>query len=680
MRSMRLRFLLPLLATPVLVQAQAPLVYMQFGSFESKAEAEDRLTQVGKDHAGLLGSIPMGIREVAIAEDLLVYRTQAGPVESRGAAQSMCAQLASNGDACYIVETAIQQVRPVAPKPVAEAPAAEPLEETVERVARGTGLKPMPAELDEAVQDLRAAAEQMPEDVEVPAVSNERLGVVRDQRNLQTLAQVTGQRPVVTAPAVRAPEISSDMEAALAQAAQAAPRVRPTEVPSFREEKEESGSFWDAVNPFGASSDAPAVAEAAPETRRSRRPTIVDAVDDAEEQAAEQLHASSQQVSEEIARITQQAEAAPVARAEAAPLAMPTLDNVRQDLPRASIDDIINNSVPTTPKPSVDAGLPLPAPPLPKLLANKVSAQAPVQTGVPVNAIPVHIEPVQTRAVPPAHIPTFPAPSQGTTTVTAVLPDGGAVQVEEAQRVPLSGQEVAVEVAEEEPRRPVVAYAGPSGVLSGELPSQSRLHKTVWAQLNYFDTAQQALGFWDGFRRTHPDFPVVRVRVTKPYNALPTAKDQYSLRVGPFGNGRFIGQLCDSDPVDDQDLECRSMGDLGLSANHKLDSQSAKGVYSPARYGVASKGIEALDGFWVQLGAYPSIGHAEQGWEDMQKEYSAVLSSMKAQVSTPSLGSQARAVYRLRAGPFVNQEAAEEICTRLQEEQASCLVVAESKG
>ena len=64
----------------------------------------------------------------------------------------------------------------------------------------------------------------------------------------------------------------------------------------------------------------------------------------------------------------------------------------------------------------------------------------------------------------------------------------------------------------------------------------------------------------------------------------------------------------------------------------------------------------------------------------MKREYGSVLSSMQAQVSTPSLGSQARAVYRLRTGPFVNQKAAEELCGRLQEEQAQCLVVAERQS
>jgi hypothetical protein len=70
---------------------------------------------------------------------------------------------------------------------------------------------------------------------------------------------------------------------------------------------------------------------------------------------------------------------------------------------------------------------------------------------------------------------------------------------------------------------------------------------------------------------------------------------------------------------------------------------------------------------------------AKKHWEEIRKDYDTVLSSMQAQVSTPPLGSQSRQVYRLRAGPFVSQNAAEETCTRLLEEKATCLVVAENE-
>lgn len=90
--------------------AQPTTAFMlQFGSFESTKEANARIDALKAKHGGLIGALPSRVVEVALPDNLTVYRTQSGPVPSRADAQSICAQLASNGDECYVVETAMVQ-------------------------------------------------------------------------------------------------------------------------------------------------------------------------------------------------------------------------------------------------------------------------------------------------------------------------------------------------------------------------------------------------------------------------------------------------------------------------------------------------------------------------------------------------------------------------------------------
>jgi hypothetical protein len=911
MRIFHPRFLLPLLAAPLLAQAESPRVFMQFGSFETKNEAEERLTNIAKNHAGLLGNLPLTIREVAVAEDLFVYRTQAGPIDSKATAQSMCAQLASNGDACYIVETALQHAvaspsrsggqasespasapAPLAtmPAPIVEAStgeAAKAVSESAKNLGlaeKGAGLKPLPTPPTAARASVStgsepgnlAPARALDASASV-ASSMEGLPTTRDARNMATLAQMTPRdgSKAATASADTSPSISTEMAAALDEAASAMPKP-PQVAATATDSPNDSGgsSFWDSINPFGgedtpqavpanASAEDPeqthmAVPAGQVDSAIAALPSGLAATPSVNVPAVEapETQAPSATQPRAIAPLPQAIAASnngnglkPMAAgaqpalpkgesvSEPVPLALPKIEASATTVPRASIDDIIGDHFAkdeTAPNINdvshVDSGLPLPAPPLPKKLANRLDAQAaaapstvetvaveeaapeaparaiadipasvatpadtpaldttlpadapdiadagpaqmaaseasantemkrasiddiihtpsrdmgdgatannasvtglapprteaeaspsfwqkvnpfqkapsaatsasggatensstasprlakhtdhagahmpqPTQSTAPSVASPPTPSVVQTRAVPPAHVPALsPAPDE-ITTVTAVFPDGGAVQVEEAQRVPLSDMEL-----QEARRQLVIARSQPTGVSDNAMPSKSRFHKTLWAQLDSFESPQKALGFWDGFRSIYPDFPVVRVRVTRPYNALPGAKERYMLRVGPLSNGRFIEQLCASSPVEKEDLGCRSMRDLGVSVNHKMDPQDGQS----ARYGTnsPSRVIEAPAGFWVQLGSYRSKGHAEQEWNSMKQHYDAVLSSMDAHISTPELGSQSRGVYRLRAGPFVNQEAAEELCGRLMEENAKCLVVAESR-
>jgi hypothetical protein len=109
-------------------------------------------------------------------------------------------------------------------------------------------------------------------------------------------------------------------------------------------------------------------------------------------------------------------------------------------------------------------------------------------------------------------------------------------------------------------------------------PTSVTGEKTLWAEVGFFGSAQNALGYWDNYRRQHPDFPVVRVRVTTPLQSQQRGLDQVGLRVGPFGNRGFIDHLCES--MTDDGLRCGVITDIGAS-DHR---EARRGFLPPSRY------------------------------------------------------------------------------------------------
>jgi hypothetical protein len=251
--------------------------------------------------------------------------------------------------------------------------------------------------------------------------------------------------------------------------------------------------------------------------------------------------------------------------------------------------------------------------------------------------------------------------------------DAHRVQVEEARRVPLTEGAPAVAL----PPPPVMASSAPATVAASDMPSQSNTLRTLWAHISYFDSQQQALAFWEKFRQANPDFPSVRVRVTTPYVAKQYGNPLISLRVGPFGSQAFINELCDSNTIDSGDYDCTPVNDVG-SAPSSTQPRMVQAVgTSPGRYGAPGKGLEAREGYWVQLGSYDSQERAQSAWQGMKLKHAAALRAMQAQLSTPPQGSHETPVYRLRTGPLLSQMAAQELCQRLKTDGASCLVVSE---
>lgn len=483
----------------------APVFMLQFGSFETRDEAQQRLTELQGKHGGVLSSMNMNIREVTLPPDnLTVYRTQAGPVESRASAQSVCSQLASNGDECYVVETAMlpQAGTAVAASGSATAPLAAP-----------------PIAMNAA-----------------PTRDASSVAMMNAVSNKPALAAAAAEpKPAAAAAPVASPELQKAMDVAAAEQ-DAAANAAPTP-PGAKEE----GSFWSRMNPFSSSEPAPAPAPVptpkAPALAAAPAPAKLPSLE-AQAAATPPLPPLPPQDTPMIAQ------RAPVAT----PAVAPQPPVAPQPVPMAMAAP--------APAPSMQ----LPPPPAPLIGKGSINqtamaAPAPAPAIVPqtTGTVPAPQQPAPLMVPPPAGTPMASATNN--------------VQVGEAKRVPLStmspvlpqGQQLDASrapIASQLPQIPPPVSLSPSATL-GE--------KTLWAQIGLFKDAQDALAYWSHYRQTHPDFPVVRVRVNNNYQAALRGHPEVSLRVGPFAREGALRNLCATIKEGERELRCGTVVDMGMA-------------------------------------------------------------------------------------------------------------------
>lgn len=495
-------------------------ISVQFGSFETREEAQKRINDINSSHSGDLGGLAPTIREVKLPPDnLTVFRTQAGPLDSRLSAQSLCLKFSSRGDECYVVETVARPDAPKAaeaPKPVAPAALAAPTPITTPApvVAAPTpapisSIPPTPALTAPSVSpEMQAALDR--------AVAAQRTGNVS--------APVAVPAPVAAPAPTAAPAVALAPLPALAARSlppfppppagvAAAPKPTPAAavaVATAPEEKE-SPSFWSRV--FGDDEDEDA-SEQAPPVRKPLK-SLASADD---------------------------ARAAPTPVVTAAPL------------PPAAI--AIQSTAGSPPH-----LLPPPAP-----LAAPATA-APVPVTIATSTVPA-VAPISSAPLPPAAPATNALPAQRKV-IPNLPPAGAASRVEEAKRVPLS---------ETSPPAPA---AIPHVSL---LPSSTLGQKTLWAQVGQFKDMKSALDFWTKYRQLNPDFPVVRVRVVSSVQQQVRGNDKVWLRVGPFARMGFIENLCqqfaESDDETIASLRCGNVVDTGVAGT----AGSAPGYLNGSRY------------------------------------------------------------------------------------------------
>jgi hypothetical protein len=112
--------------------ARADSVFLlQLGSFPTEDEANQKWNDLKSKHSDILSGLALRIAQVALPPDnTIIYRTQAGPLESRADASGMCQKLATTKDECFVVETAMfigdEDVAAIAPSPSQAVPAPSP--------------------------------------------------------------------------------------------------------------------------------------------------------------------------------------------------------------------------------------------------------------------------------------------------------------------------------------------------------------------------------------------------------------------------------------------------------------------------------------------------------------------------------------------------------------------------
>ncbi len=73
----------------------------------------------------------------------------------------------------------------------------------------------------------------------------------------------------------------------------------------------------------------------------------------------------------------------------------------------------------------------------------------------------------------------------------------------------------------------------------------------------------------------------------------------------------------------------------------------------------------------VHLASYRSVKQAEAGWSQLKRAHSELLGDLKHTVKSIDLGSKGR-YYRLLAGPFPDNSAAEDVCRKLKSRRQFC--------
>ncbi len=494
----------------------ASVTMLQFGSFETRDEAQKRLDDVTSKHKTELAALPTGIREVKLPPDnLTVYRTQAGPVDSRATAQAICAKLASSGDECYIVQTAMTAGMDTKAPTVAVKNDAAPLAADVNTA--DTSKSPAM----NAIPGRDTASQQALASVSAPQLTN---SANAPADKAVAVAQANGTAPAAID--TTSPDASAALDKAVAAQPTADAEINAATAAQVK--KDAKPSFWSHLNPFSDSKPA----APAPAPVKAAAPAAIAAPVDAVEQQS--LNAPT------IAAPVVAAPAVAAAPVVVAPIPL----NVPSENPPAAMPPMpVAQITPSTTNAVLPEPMHLPPPPAPLKAQDRAALSAP-----------------RTSQAPEAIASTAAAP---------VVASNGSVNVEEAKRVPVTDM---VNTPTRAPEITAVPVVQPQPT-AAQSPSATDGLKTIWAQVGPFYNNDAALSYWNNYRQSHPDFPVVRVRVTTPYIQQIRGENQAWLRIGPVTQIGFVKNLCanlvPNDPEKPSALKCGAISDLGISSSLK---------------------------------------------------------------------------------------------------------------
>lgn len=534
--------------------ASAQTVYtVQLGSFESEAEAKSHWKELQNKFPDVFNPLSYSPAEIQLPPDDIVYfRTQAGPIKSRGEAEHICEELQAKNFECYVAETAMFNADATPETAKAEAPKPAPKEEAKAEAAPAPAL-PAPEKLK---------AESAPAPVATPS---------------PVPVDVASAAPAEALPDLQEMELQLDQAKAEAPAPAPAPVAAPAPEP------------------------AP-VAEAAPKPLPAPK---------------------------KVARLAPaQPVAAPVAQSKPSPVQSFT--------------------------PPQQEASPAASAPMPWSATPPAASGSPFQVGQSTYARPGSIAPSAAPASASAPMDVGAANVASTPDMTPSTSSKAQVKVAEAIPVPLSSQ-----------GNSAASYSKGYGTFRG-YPSQPVANGALWAEVSYFKTQEGALNYWNVLRQRDTAIPDgLRLRVTRP---LLQRSELLSLRVGPFASVDAIHRLCSY--TRQENLSCNAIKDLGGSVSDYSKQRERRSPDAYAKRYIPS----SVGGFFVQLGAYPTVGKAQQEWTRLMGMHGKLLAKQPQQIMTPPLSSASRPMYRLRVGPFAQSYDAISLCNQLKSQGSFCAV------
>lgn len=348
-----------------------------------------------------------------------------------------------------------------------------------------------------------------------------------------------------------------------------------------------------------------------------------------------------------------------------------------------------------------------PIPPVPVQTAQEITPPLPEQ--VPAAQVPQDLQQQPVTLAPPPMPLNEQAEQMGVQNNTATadtayaLPSSGAVQVDTppaiaTQSIPGAGEgRGSIAVAEAIPVPLSQPQSNPylerGNRMMDAHPSNSSAQQSFWADISYFRNETDAMRYVQLLKSRDNLLPSkLRIRITKPFGNIRGAQ-KLSLRMGPFLTVRPIRRLCAL--TREESLRCRAIKDLGGSVRNqgrlanRAESMRGKTLgYDQYRNQTSPSAISGEErksfnnnnqsqygSFYVQLGSFLSPQAADDKWQELSQMHKSIMSRLTKDIASPTRGSSASRLYRLRTGPFKDYADAQSLCDTLKTQGTLCLVV-----
>ncbi len=240
---------------------------------------------------------------------------------------------------------------------------------------------------------------------------------------------------------------------------------------------------------------------------------------------------------------------------------------------------------------------------------------------------------------------------------------GSKVEVAEAIRVPVTEQ-------------PSLAGSAKEGTIVPDkifLPSASDSGEGIWLEIGTFTSEQKASEYADNLRErlNRP----LRYRTITPL----ALKGSVSVRIGVLESNEEAEKLCEEARGDDyscslvnETTSSSLFGDAGNKEGYNRRRPEATKPYEPANIYMKNRML-----FWAHLGSYYSASEAEEKWKLLKSIHKTELGKLDKNIAAPKYGSNAKEIFRLRAGPFGSREQAEKLCEKLTKKFVGCYAVSD---